>query len=91
MKQAQWYAYATNGWVPTEEPVIPKYVELKTSKIKYLIKQKQLKKWWCAEQIGIHEVSFRKWLDNRTGKVRVENARKLAEVIEEPLDAIIKS
>lgn len=57
---------------------------LRAERVNALIREQGLKKWWVAEEAGVHKTTLRRWLSGRIGKVRRHNVESLARVLTSP-------
>lgn len=57
------------------------YFEIDPRSINTLLKQQGLKRWWVAEQAGIHKTTLRRWLNGGINKVRYVHVARLAQVL----------
>lgn len=49
--------------------------------VRKAIGEQCLKRWWVAEQAGIHRTTLRRWLSGNIQKVKPENVNHLARVL----------
>lgn len=52
------------------------------------IKSQDFKYWWLAEMLSIHKSTLRRWLNGEIQIVRAKNARRLAELLNLPVEKI---
>lgn len=50
--------------------------------IEETIFEQDLKRWWVAEQAGVHRTTLRRWLSGGIQKVKPENVTTLARVLQ---------
>lgn len=56
-------------------------VRLDPNAIRETIGNQELKRWWVAEQAGIHRTTLRRWLSGGIQRVRPEHVSMLARVL----------
>jgi hypothetical protein len=64
------------------------YYRLQSEEIAKLIAREKLKRWWVAEQAGIHKTTLRRWLSGHIDKVRSNHVEDLARVLTVPIGDI---
>lgn len=57
------------------------FFQIDPKSINTLLKDQGLKRWWVAEQAGIHKTTLRRWLNGRINKVRHGHVVRLAQVL----------
>ncbi len=57
------------------------FYRLNCPRVRGLIHEQNLKKYWVAEEAGIHKTTLRRWLSGRIDRVREENVLALARVL----------
>ena len=57
------------------------FFELRRDAINNLIREQELKKWWVAEEAGVHKTTLRRWLSGRIERVSGEHVIRLATVL----------
>jgi hypothetical protein len=64
------------------------YYRLNVGHIAEELSRQDLKRWWVAEQAGIHKTTLRRWLSGRIERVRADHAEQLARVLTVPVTLI---
>lgn len=57
------------------------YYTINVKNLAGILQKQRLKKWWVAEQAGIHKTTLRRWLNGEIQKVKSENILRLAAVL----------
>ena len=57
------------------------FVRLDSEKVRTILRERGLKKYWVAEAAGVHKTTLRRWLSRKIGKVRRKNAERLASAL----------
>jgi len=65
-------------------------VNISNHPIHEAIRIQKLKRWWVAEQIGVHRTTLRRWLRGETIHIRKESAVELARVLKVPYEALAR-
>lgn len=60
----------------------PAYCRLDTLRIRRILDDQQLKKWWVAESAGVHKTTLRRWLSGKICRVHVHHVSELARVLQ---------
>jgi hypothetical protein len=64
------------------------YFELHRDAVHQALNSQDLKRWWVAEQVGVHKTTLRRWLSGKITKVRSSHAEELARVLTLDLNKI---
>lgn len=64
------------------------YYQLRSDLVRSMIRGQGLKKYWVADECGVHKTTLRRWLSGRITKVRRGNVERLAHVLTTPPGAI---
>lgn len=59
--------------------------------IRTVVRQKELKFWWVAEQAGIHKTTLRRWLSGKIQRAQEESVVGLAQVLEVDVASLVYS
>ncbi len=65
------------------------FLFLNLERVEASIAEQSLKRYWVAEQAGIHKTTLRRWLKGRIQRVRKENAEALAQVLNSEVTQIV--
>lgn len=65
-----------------------RFWKLDTERVKGLMTEQQLKRWWVAETAGIHKTTLRRWLSGRIARVQDKRLRCFAAVLNVPHENI---
>ena len=65
-----------------------KLMKLQAGAVREAIRRQDLKRYWVAEQAGIHKTTLRRWLSGDIAMVRATNVSRLANVLETDLAAL---
>lgn len=55
---------------------------LNSAFLKNRVSELGLKQWWLAEQVGVDRKTVIRWLQGKVRSIRIENAQRLAEILE---------
>lgn len=58
------------------------FLELNRQAVLDQLRSQGLKRWWVAEEAGIHKTTLRRWLSGRIRRVSADHVRCLARVLE---------
>lgn len=59
--------------------------------IRSVVREKDLKFYWVAEQAGIHKTTLRRWLSGKIQRAQQDSVRGLAEVLGVDLTRLVLS
>ena len=62
-----------------------------TDRIRELIEAQGLKKYWVAEQAGVHKTTLYRWFSGRTVSVREHNLIRMASVLLTDVGELIRN
>lgn len=60
------------------------YWKLDRKLLRVLITEKELKRWWVAENTGVHKTTLRRWMSGRIRRVQHRHLSLLAHVLDVP-------
>ena len=66
------------------------FIKLERDHILKQLKALGLKRWWVAEQLGVHQTTLRRWLNGSIETPRVAHLTRLAELLAVPLDEVAR-
>lgn len=67
------------------------YCRLNAPEITKAMARQELKRWWVAEQTGIHITTLRRWMSGRIERVTWDHAEQLARVLTVPVAEIAQT
>lgn len=57
------------------------YYTIDSKSVIAILTEQGLKRWWVAEQAGVHKTTLRRWLNGKIAKVQQKNVSRLAQVL----------
>lgn len=66
------------------------FYKLQTDEVRRQIQLQALKRWWVAEQIGVHKTTLRRWMSGKIEKVRASHVAGLARTLTLPAEVIAR-
>jgi len=67
-----------------------KRFRLRSNAVRQLIQTQQLKRWWLAEEVGVHKTTLKRWLSGKIAEVKRNHVMDLARVLQTPWTEVVE-
>lgn len=58
------------------------FYRLDRPRVRAILREQSLKRWWVAESAGVHKTTLRRWLNGAIDKIESQRLESLAVVLE---------